>query len=288
MACGRRQPLRVSVRTPRQRSMPGLSQSASYGDTEDVIDAPTRAARESGSSRSGAIARRLARWLGAVLVVLGVLGVAWTLTVWLWQDPFTAWYAHVQQHRLAVRYERVVKAYVPPPAPKQERGQKVTAAQEQRLIGAAARRYRTGVHTGDPIGRIRVPELGLNMVLVDGTDHDSLTKGPGLDPRTYMPGQHQLVYIAGHRTTYLAPFAHIDRLKPGDQIMLELPYATFVYRVIGHKIVPASDLSQLKSHGREVVALQACHPRFFASHRYIQYAVPVRVIPKKGPAYAPR
>jgi len=248
-----------------------------------VIDASTDAARPAAHSRSGAIARRAARWLGAALVVLGLLGVAWTLTVWLWQDPFTAAYAHVQQHRLAARYERKLERFVPPAVPKG-----VTPAQEQRLIAAAARRYRAGAHTGEPIGRIRVPELGLNMVLVDGTDHDSLTKGPGLDRRTYMPGQHQLVYIAGHRTTYLAPFAHIDRLQPGDRVTLELPYATFVYRVTGHKIVPADDLSQLVSHGREVVALQACHPRFFASHRYIAYAVPVRVIPKKGPQYAPR
>jgi len=251
-------------------------------DTANVIDAPTRSAGEARSRRSGALARRAARWLGALLVVLGVLGVAWTLTVWLWQDPFTAVYAHVQQHRLAARYERRVERYVPPAAPKG-----ISAAQEQRLIAATARRYRADVHKGEPIGRIRVPELGLNMVLVDGTDHDSLTKGPGLDPRTYMPGQHQLVYIAGHRTTYLAPFAHIDRLKAGDRVTLELPYATFVYRVTGHKIVPADDLSQLRSHGREVVALQACHPRFFASHRYIAFAVPVRVIPRNGPPYRP-
>jgi sortase A len=247
-----------------------------------MIDAPTRAAQEGGRSRSGAVARRAARWLGAVLVVAGALGVAWALTVWLWQDPFTAVYTHVQQNRLAARYERTLKTYVQPPVPKS-----VGPVQEQRLIAAAARRYRTQAREGDPIGRIRVPELGLSMVLVDGTDHDSLKKGPGLDRRTFMPGQHQLVYIAGHRTTYLAPFAHIDRLGPGDRVTLELPYATFVYRVTGHKIVPATDLSQLQSHGREVVALQACHPRFFATQRYIVYAVPVRVIPRDGPPYVP-
>jgi sortase A len=247
-----------------------------------MIDAPTGLTSTAGSRRRGAVVRRVARWLGALLGVVGVLAIAWTLTVWLWQDPFTAAYAHVQQHRLAASYARVVKRYVPPPAPKG-----VTPAQEQRLIGAAARRYRLRVGEGEAIGRIRVPALGLNMVLVDGTDHDSLKKGPGLDRRTYMPGQHQLVYIAGHRTTYLAPFAHIDRLKKGDRVTLELPYATFVYSVIGHKIVPATDLSQLVSHGREVVALQACHPRFFASHRYIAYAVPVRVIPRRGPTYVP-
>ena len=71
---------------------------------------------------------------------------------------------------------------------------------------------------------MRVPRLGLNMVVVDGTDDDSLKKGPGLDRRTYMPGEGQLIYIAGHRTTYLAPFAHIERMRAGDPITLEVPY----------------------------------------------------------------
>ena len=53
------------------------------------------------------------------------------------------------------------------------------------------------------------------MVLVDGTDESSLKKGPGRDLRSYMPGQNRLVYIAGHRTTYLAPFSHIDAIRPG-------------------------------------------------------------------------
>ena len=57
---------------------------------------------------------------------------------------------------------------------------------------------------------------------------------------------------------------------------------TFTYAIRSHKIVPAGDLAQLRSHGQEVIALQACHPRFFASHRYIAYAVPVKVVPRVG------
>ena len=128
-----------------------------------------------------------------------------------------------------------------------------------------------------------MPRLGLNMVVVDGTDHDSLTKGPGLDRRTYMPGEGQLVYIAGHRTTYLAPFAHIERMKAGDPISLEVPYGTFRYRVFTHRIVTADDLAVLKSRGREIVELQACHPRFFASHRYIVYARLMQIDPRGAP-----
>src|SRR5438477_11134506 len=124
------------------------------------------------------------------------------------------------------------------------------------------------------------------MVLVDGTDHGSLEKGPGRDHRTYMPGQGRLVYIPGHRTTFLAPFSHIERLRPGDTVTLRVPYATFVYRVTGHRIVAADDLSVLRSSGHELLELQACHPRFFATHRFIAFALPVKVIPREGPPYS--
>ena len=61
------------------------------------------------------------------------------------------------------------------------------------------------------------------MILVDGTNHDALVRGPGVDRRTHLPGEGQLVYVAGHRTTYGAPFAHIDRLRKGDLIEMEMP-----------------------------------------------------------------
>ena len=100
-----------------------------------------------------------------------------------------------------------------------------------------------------------------------------------------MPGT---TAIAGHRTTYLAPFRHIDDLRRGDRITVEMPYATFVYRVSGYRIVAADDLSVLRSHGHEVLELQACHPRFFATERYIAWARLVRVEPRGGSAFTPR
>ena len=125
------------------------------------------------------------------------------------------------------------------------------------------------------------------MTLVNGTDRDTLMKGPARDRRTFMPGEGQLVYIAGHRTTYAAPSSHIDALRPGDRVTLDLPYATFVYRITGHVIVAADDIGRLRSRGYEQLALQACHPRFFATHRYIAYAKPLRVIPRFGHALSP-
>jgi sortase A len=123
------------------------------------------------------------------------------------------------------------------------------------------------------------------MILVNGTDHSTLRKGPGRDLRTYMPGEGQLVYIAGHRTTYLAPFAHIDKIRIGDSVTLEVPYGTFRYRVFRHRVVGAGDLAVLHSHGREVVALQACHPRFFATNRYIVWARLAEVQPRGAQAF---
>jgi sortase A len=102
-----------------------------------------------------------------------------------------------------------------------------------------------------------------------------------------MPGENRLVYIAGHRTTYLAPFSDITSLREGDRVTIEVPYGTFIYSVTRHRIVVANDLSVLKSPRRELLELQACHPRFFASHRYIAYANLVRVEPRSGPPYEP-
>ena len=214
------------------------------------------------------------------MVVGGVAMLLWVVVVWQWEDPFTALYTRWQQHRLASRYDERFSTFRPlrPPA--------ATLAAERRTIALEAARYRRMSKKGDPIGRIKVPRLGLNMILVNGTDHDTLEKGPGRDLRTFMPGQGELVYIAGHRTTFLAPFSHIDSLRRGDRVTLELPYATFVYRIVRHRIVKSDDLSVLRSHGREVVVLQACHPRFFASHRYLAYANPVRVEPRVGRAYS--
>src|SRR5207244_7496192 len=117
----------------------------------------------------------------------------------------------------------------------------------RRSIAREAKNYRLTSKRGEAIGRLRIPRMGLSMIFVNGTDHDTLTKGPGRDLRTFMPGQDRLVYIAGHRTTYLAPFSHIDALRPGDRVTLEVPYGTFIYTVTKHRIVVSPDLSVLTS-----------------------------------------
>jgi LPXTG-site transpeptidase (sortase) family protein len=204
--------------------------------------------------------------------------LVWAFVVWAWQDPFTNIYTRWEQHRLAQNYDKRFDTYRPVV---QSNASLAAARQELRV---AAKRYRVSARRGEAIGRISVRRMGIDMVLVNGSDHAALTKGPGRDVRTAMPGEGELVYVAGHRTTYLAPFSHIDSLRQGDRVTLRMPYATFVYSVTGHRIVAANDLSVLKSRGHELLALQACHPRFFATHRYIAYAKLVSVQMRGAPA----
>jgi sortase A len=225
--------------------------------------------------------RRTVRVLGTLMIGAGVVTLVWALVVWRWQDPFTALYTHWEQGKLSHSYDRMLADYRP--------HAKVGAddlAAERSAIREQATAYQRSVRVGQPIGRIVIGRIGLKMVVVNGTDHSSLKKGPGRDPRSYMPGEDRLVYIAGHRTTYLAPFADINDIRAGDVVRLEMPYGTFVYRATGHRVVVASDMSVLKSPKHEQLELQACHPRFFAAHRYIVYATLVRVEPRQGPAYS--
>jgi len=218
---------------------------------------------------------RAVRIASRLLIGAGVLLLVWALVVWRWQDPFTGLYTHWQQQKLGHALGREFAAYRPSAA---TRGLALAARRD--AVAMEAARFRRSTHAGEAIGRIVIHRIGLNMVLVDGTDESSLQKGPGRDLRSYMPGQSRLVYIAGHRTTYLAPFSHIDAIRPGDLVRLEMPYATFTYRATTHRIVPADDMAVLRSPRHELLELQACHPRFFATHRYIVYAKLVSMKPR--------
>jgi len=218
--------------------------------------------------------RRLTRILGTLMIAAGLALLAWAVTVWQWQDPFTAAIHKYEQRELADSFEqrlKLVQRQSPTVQPA------ASAADVRRGVRRDAVAWRKASKRGDAIGRLRIPRLGVNEIMVNGTDSDTLKRGPGRYLGSGMPGEGELVYVAGHRTTYGAPFSHIDRLERGDPVYVELPYGTIEYVVTGHRIVPATELSVLRSRGFEQLALQACHPRFFASERYIAYAKPVSV-----------
>lgn len=218
--------------------------------------------------------RRLLRTLGTLLIIAGLGTLAWAVAVWRWEDPFTSLYTAYEQRGLSSGLEERFASY----APAVEEPEPLEPA----ALAAEAKRYRTATNTGEGIGRIEVPRLGVNMVLVYGTDAKTLKSGPGLDPRTFFPGQNRLVYIAGHRTTYSAPFSKIDTFRRGDVITVEMPYGTFTYTVTHNRIVAATNLSVLESKRYEQIALQACHPRFFATQRWITYGRLTKVDPPES------
>lgn len=222
--------------------------------------------------------RRGVRLLGTLMILAGVLTLGWAVLVWQWQDPFTAAYTKWEQHRLASQLDHRMSQFT-----HHEDAPSLAALRVEVAKDAAT--YRKSLHRGDAIGRLTIGSLGLKIILVQGTDHESLKKGPGHYIGSALPGQGRLVYIAGHRTTYLAPFSHIDALKPGDYVTIDLPYATFKYVVTKHRVVAATDVDVLRSPNHEVLILQACHPRFFATHRYLVYAKPVSVTPRGGTSH---
>jgi sortase A len=213
--------------------------------------------------------------VGLLLIIAGLGLLTWAGGVYLWEDPFTAIANKRTQHALGQQFEQRVEAHRALP--------EVQATRSPSLPRLAAR-FLGGVDRGDAVGRLLIPRLGLRVYVVYGTDAASLKRGPGIDPRTALPGSGQLAYVAGHRTTYGAPFSDIDKLRRGDSVTLQMPYATFSYRVTGRRIVRATFLEALQSRGREEIALQACWPRFFASHRIIVYAKPVAAVvsPRRG------
>ena len=125
---------------------------------------------------------------------------------------------------------------------------------------------------GDAIGKIEFPTLDKSYYIVEGTDTDSLRKGPGHYPETPLPGEQGTVAIAGHRTTHGAPFHDVDKLQRGDRIVVSMPYGKFVYRVQKTQLVDPSDVCVTDPVGYKRLVLSACHPLYSAAQRIIVFA----------------
>jgi len=217
--------------------------------------------------------RRLLRALSTVLIVAGVLMIADAGVTLAWQEPISALLARIQQDKLSGQLDRIERS-APTPV---ERRVLAALATQRRRIEFLAREARRTARTGDPIGRIDIPKIGASFVVVQGTDTASLRKGPGHYPDTTFPGLGGTVAIAGHRTTYLAPFHDVNELKVGDRIVLTMPYARFEYAVQRTQVVLPTALWITRDVGYERLVLSACHPLYSASHRIVVFARMTRV-----------
>jgi sortase A len=190
-------------------------------------------------------------------------------------EPVTALQTSIRQHGLRKDLAALDRRGPTPLEARSLRG----VTDSDRRIAILARSLQAHTAPGDAIARLKIPRLGADVVVVKGSDPADLRKGPGTFDDAPLPGQHGTTAIAGHRTTYLAPFRHIDDLHPNDRITVEMPYATFTYRVQRTRIVSPEAIKVLRDVGYDRLVLSACHPLFSAAQRIVVVARLTSVTP---------
>ena len=201
----------------------------------------------------------ITRVLSTALITAGLVVLADAGTTLLWEEPVSAAYGSVQQGRASDELDDLESSFAT-----EVQGAGTDAARAEIL----AERFENQIEKGEAIGRIEVDSVGIDFVLLNGTDTATLQKGPGRYPQTPLPGLGATTGIAGHRTTYAAPFRKINEIEEGDEIRVELPYGVFTYTVQKHEIVDPSDVEIVNPVGYERVVLTACHPLYSAAQRY--------------------
>jgi sortase A len=212
--------------------------------------------------------RRLLRAVALVLIVSGLLLLADAVVTLVWQEPVTAAIGLIERGQINHRW----LSYRSAPLSAVERRIIAAIDSRRRKLAFLARRERRGLRTGDAIGRLTIPHIGVSILVVQGTDSASLEKGPGHYPSTALPGLGRTVAIAGHRTTFLAPFRHLDALHAGDRIVLNMPYGRFVYVVQYRRVVSPTAWSVTRNAGYDRLVLSACDPLFSAARRLVVFA----------------
>ncbi|HET9104596.1 MAG TPA: class E sortase [Solirubrobacteraceae bacterium] len=212
--------------------------------------------------------RRVIRDISSVLILAGLLLVLDAGATLVWQEPVTAAIGLVLRGQVNDRY----LSYRTAPLSSIDRAVLTRLQSGPDRVSFLARRLSRQVRTGDAVGSISIPAIGVGYTIVQGTDELSLEKGPGHYPGTALPGLGRTVAIAGHRTTYLAPFRRINELHHGDRIVLRMPYGRFVYRVQHTQIVLPTALWVTRDVGYDRLVLSACNPLYSAAQRIIVFA----------------
>jgi sortase A len=221
-------------------------------------------------------ARRAWRALSIVLIAVGALALIDAGVTLVWQEPFSALYAKFRQDHLNGTLRAAERAT--PDAV--ERRALASLPDERRRVAFLASELQRHAPNGSAVGRIVIPKIDASYVMVKGTGTSDLESGPGIYSETNFPGVAGTTAIAGHRTTYLAPFRDIDELSPGNHILLEMPYAHFTYTVTGQRVVLPTDVSAAVANvGYTRLVLSACTPLFSAEKRLLVYARLTKTVP---------
>ena len=191
-----------------------------------------------------------------------------------WQEPISAFMAGREQSRLGDELGDLSKLA--------ESDKRAVAGERDvhRRLARLARLQARRDGKGDAVGRLRMPKLDRSYVVVEGTDLETLRSGPGHYPKTPLPGEGGTVAVAGHRTTYGAPFRTVDKLRAGDDMVMDMPYGRFTYRVDKVQIVGPDATWITDKRKREMLVLSACHPLYSAAKRIVVFAHLERSEPK--------
>lgn len=222
---------------------------------------------------------RLLHDISSVLILSGLLLLLDVGITLVWQEPITAAIGLIRRAQVDTRY----LSYSTAPLSVIDREALSGLVSRDQRIAYLARRELAQLRTGDAVGTIVIPHIGASFAVVEGTDAVSLQKGPGHYPATALPGMGQTVAIAGHRTTYLAPFKQINELGRGDAIVVTMPYGRFTYSVQYHAIVAPTDIAVTRNVGYDRLVLSACNPLYSAAQRIVVFARLLGVKPL-GPA----
>jgi sortase A len=218
---------------------------------------------------------RLPTVLASLLIAAGALLLLDAGVTLVWQEPVTALYAYFKQESLRGDLHALEHT-----APTTAARQALERLHEQRrrieYLAASLQRH---AKNGSAVGVIHIPTIGANYVVVKGTGTSELESGPGIYSETNFPGIPGTTAIAGHRTTWLAPFRSLGGLRKDAPVMLDMPYARFTYRVIGSRVVLPTDVSVIDPVGYSRLVLSACTPPFSASHRLIVFARLISTVP---------
>jgi sortase A len=218
--------------------------------------------------------RRALHILSISLITAGVVILADVGLTLAWKEPMSTIYGSIQQGRAADELDRLEESFLASPGVRRaSAGEPAESPREvTRRADELAGLFAEQVTTGEGIGRIKIEVIDVDDVVVEGTDTGTLQKGPGRYPDTAFPGQGKTIGVAGHRTTYLAPFRLINEIEDGDEVVLEMPYGTFTYTVEKHEIVDPSAVEIVDDVGYERLVLTACHPLYSAAERWAVFA----------------
>ena len=217
--------------------------------------------------------RRALHAFSMSLMAAGIVLLADAGLTLVWQEPVSAVYAHYRQQSLTGDLKRLDTE-----GPSQTELRALAQLQTQRKkLAFLARSLRRKAGDGDAIGRIRIPRIGVSQVMVEGTGTSDLMRGPGRYADSSLPGLPGTTAVAGHRTTYGAPFRNINMLRPGDRVSIEMPYGKFTYEMVRQRIVDPSDYGVTRSvPGQDRLVLTACHPLYSAAQRIVVFARLIR------------